>query len=265
MPAVNPTRLRFQIQDLLADFNRPPVFRRRLQELFSFYANRTLKFGDIPQQRSYLPAYHLPQPVVRQLKLDLNPVTKEQPSDALALADELWLDPYLEIRQIAIYILGVTPVDQPDPILERLQGWLSPELDSTLSSDLFSTGTQYLQETFPSDWESFIQSLLSMKEPKMIAAGIAGLSEGIKNPSFKNLPAVFRLVSPFLRQPEPDLMRELINLIEALAEYAPTETAFFLRQSLSISDSPTTAQIVKGSLSFFPVDIQEDLKSSLKH
>lgn len=264
MPAVNPTRLRFQIQDLLVDFYRPPVFHRRLQELFSFYANRTLKFGDIPQQHSYLPAYHLPQPVVRQLKLDLVPAINEQPGDALALADELWLDPYFEIRQIAIYILGVTPVDQPDPILERLQRWLSPELDRSLSSDLFSTGTQYLQETFPSDWESFIQSLLSMKQVKMVAAGIAGLSEGLKNPSFQNLPAVFRLLSPFLRQPEPGLMIELENLIEALAEYSPTETAFFLRQSLAVSDSSKTLQIVKESLSFFPVDIQEDLKSSLK-
>lgn len=265
MPAINPSRLRFQITGLIYFFQSPPEFHHRLRDFFSQYANLTLRFGDSIQSRSLSPMYHLPPPIIRQLELDLKPHINGDPTAALAIADELWKDEYFEVQQIALFILGITPLDDPEPILERLHQWLTPELDHALTIYLFSTGTLRLQTAFPDIWESFIKSYLTQDDPEMIAIGLNGLAEGLTNPTFKNLPAIFRLVSPFIREPQREHIRELAHLIEALAKRSSTETAFFLRQALSVSESPETRRLIKQCLPLFPESIQQDLKSSLKN
>ena len=264
MPAVDPTRLRFQIDALINVFDSPEIFHRRLSDLFSMYANRTLRFGDTAAAQPLIPIYHLPHPVFRQLKLDLLPIIRQQPDAALEMADELWNDPYFEVKQTAIFILGSVPVDQPDPILERLQSWLSPGLERRLAADLFSTGTAALQESFPQSWERFINHTLDQQDPKWVAKGILGLTEGLKNTEFKNLPAIFRLVSRFIRDPQEAVMRDLENLVTTLAKRSPTETAFYLKQNYSVSDSPLTGKLIKQCLPAFPEKIQQDLKTTIR-
>ena len=73
MPAVNPTRLRFQIDELMHNFASPPEFHRNLRDLFSLYANRTLRYGDSTEVKPLIPMYNLPTPVIRQLQTDLDP------------------------------------------------------------------------------------------------------------------------------------------------------------------------------------------------
>lgn len=264
MPAVNLTRLRFQIQSLLSFFQTPSVFHRRLTDLFSMSANRVLRFGETTQTVPLIPTYHLPHPIIRQLHLDLKPLIDDDPTAALLLADELWTDKYFEVKQTAIFILGNTPTSDPEPVLSRLKKWLKPGLDAIITSYLLSTGTHTLQASFPEVWEGLINDLLTQKDPKMTALGIQGLSEGLKTSGFKNLPAVFRLVSPFIREPDDAHLKELEHLIEVLIDQSPSETAYFLKQALSISSTPKTRRLIKQCLPFFPENIQKDLKSALK-
>lgn len=263
MTAVNPTRLRFQIQGLMAFFDSPEVFHQKLRQLFSLYANYALRFGDSAVSRPLIPMYHLAHPVMRQLALDLKPHIQDHPQAALALADELWQDEYYEIKRTAILVIGSVPLEDPQPIVERVADWLIPGLDNVLKTDLLSVGTRQLQESFPEAWEKLILSLLSQTEPEMIALGIQALAEGSKSPTFKNLPALFRLASPFIRSPHSTFTRDLEDLIEALAELSPNETGYFLKQILSVSTSPETDRLIKSCLAAFPADIQEDLKSTL--
>jgi len=264
MPAVDPARLRFQITNLIETFNSPPVFHRQLSDLFSFYANRTLRFGNSAQPEPNIPAYKLPHPVIRQLELDLKPLINSAPQSALNLADELWNDSYFEVKQIAVFILGTVPVETPQPIRHRIDEWLTPKLDRALSSYLLSTGTLHLQLVFPEAWETFVQSLLNQGSPKMIGLGLKALAEGVNNPTFTNLPAIFRLVSPFIREPQPEFMKDLAHLIESLIKNSPMETAYFLKQTLSVSDSPLTKRLVKQNLSLLPENIRHDLRLRLR-
>lgn len=264
MTAVNPTRLRFQILGLMAAFGTPVEFHQKLHGVFSLYANYALRFGEDVPTRPLIPMYHLPHPVMRQLTLDLKPHVAENPQAALAVADELWGDEYYEIRHTAIRILGSLPLDDPQPVLERLQIWLTPDLDQALRSDLFTIGTHSLQEAFPEAWEALILSFLTQTEPKQISLGIQALSEGAKSPNFKNLPTLFRLASPFIRDPHSAYTRDLEGLVEALAELSPNETSYFLKQILSVSTSPETSRLVKNCLSAFPEEVRVDLKSSLQ-
>jgi hypothetical protein len=264
MTAVNPTRLRFQILGLMATFNTPVEFHQKLRGLFSLYANYALRFGENVPTRPLISMYHLPHPVMRQLSLDMKTQVEENPKAALAVADELWGDEYYEIKHTAIRILGTLPLDDPQPVLERVKGWLTPDLDHALRSDLYTIGTHLLQEAFPDAWEALILSFLSQTEPKQIALGIQALSEGAKSPNFKNLPALFRLASPFIRDPHSAYTRDLEDLVKALAELSPNETGYFLKQILSVSTSPETSRLVKNCLSIFPERVQADLKSSLQ-
>ena len=264
MPAVDPTRLRFQIDKLMEFFQSPEEFHHHLQDLFGFYANRTLRFGDSTTRRPLIPAYNLPSPVIRQLELDLTPHITAEPEVALALADELWEDEFFEVKSIAVLILGSVPVENSKPITTRMLLWLSPDLDQTLTARLFSTGAMRLQETFPKEWESLIEAFLNHQDPDWTTLGIIGLSEGLTNPGFSNLPAVFRLISPFIQTPKRPMFRHLEQLIKNLACQSPTETAFFLKQVLAIRESKQTAQLIKQCLHHFPETIRQEVEASLK-
>ena len=263
MPAVNPTRLRFQIDKLMHDFTAPSEFHRRLRDFFGLYANRSLRYGDSTDVKPLIPIYNLPAPVIRQLQVDLNLHVSANPQAALALADELWQDNHFEIKQTALSILGIIPIDSPDTIINRLQAWLTPDLDALLITSLFTTGTKRIQDEHPAIWESFIKSYLEKGNPDDLSIGLKGLAEGLKNENFSNLPAVFRLISPIIQQPDQKNLHDLGDLIKILAEKSPIETGHFLRQSLSVSNSPETKKLVKQCLDFFPGSISQSLKSQI--
>ena len=197
--------------------------------------------------------------------MDLKRQVLANPQVALELADELWQDEYFEVLQVAIFILGNVPVEDPDQIVKRIKEWLSAEIDPLLASQLFSVGTQSLQPHFHEAWESLIHGYLSDKDPKKVNYGLIGLIQGLKSPSFSNLPAVFRLTSPFLQEPSPEIMRSLEKLIKTLAEQSPIETMVFLKQAISISESPDTIRLVKNAIQTFPEDLQQEIKAALKH
>jgi hypothetical protein len=264
MTAVNPTRLRFQMQGLMSFFDSPVEFHQKLVGLFSLYANYALRFGQNALTRPLIPIYNLPHPVLRQLKLDLTPHIQADPQAALEIADHLWGDDYYEIKHTAIWIMGTIPINDPEPILDRVLQWLTPGLDQVVKRDLLSIGTRSLQDHFPESWEALILSLLSKNEPEMVALGIQALAEGSKSPNFKNLPAIFRLASPFIRDPHIVYARDLEDLIEVLAQLSPQETGYFLKQILSVSVSRETSRLIKNCLSTFPEEIQRDLRSALK-
>lgn len=263
MPAINPSRLQVQIEELLIYFDQPEAFHRRLSDLFSFYANRTLHFGQSREQVPIAPRYHLPQPLIRQLHLAISPHIEKKPKTALKCADELWEDPFFEIRQFAIYILGNVNPEDPGPILNRLESWIEPDLDQELKTELISTGTYTLQENFHSAWEGLIQSLLDHKDSKLINIGIQGLMDGLERSKFGNSPLVFRLISPIIQNPHTANLEKLENLIDTLIRQSPTETAFFLKQTLSLSQSTETRRLIKNCLPLMPEKEAQELKASL--
>jgi len=263
MPAVNPTRLQIQIEELLTHFDKPQSFHRHLQVLFSLYANGTLRFGQSPESRPTSPMYHLPQPLIRQLHLAIKPYLEKDPQAALACADELWSDSNFEIKQTAIFILGNVMIGEPDPILNRLENWIDTQPVDGLRLNLLSTGILMLQKKFPTAWEGFIQSLLDQNDPKLVGYGLQGLIEIIESKDFENFPMIFRLISPVIQKPHTAHMEELENLVKTLIGQTPTETAFFLKQTLSLSQSPETKRLIKRCLPMLPEKERQDLKSSL--
>jgi len=263
MPAVNPARLQTQIDHLITFFDTPLAFHRQLQNIFDLYANRTLRIGEYISSPPLIPMYNLPGLVARQVELDLKPHILENPETAIAIADELWTDNYFETRHLAGFILGMVTMDDPEPIRTRLEKWLTPDLDKTLISDLLMYGTRSIQSGFPAVWEKFIDSYLTDKNPKMVALGLQGLRASLHVNSDKLLPSVFRMLSPLLRDVDQEISTELEHLIKALVSVSPTETTFYLKQAVSVSESKGTARLVKQCLPFFEDELKQELNDSL--
>ncbi len=265
MVAVNPTRLKFQINGLMAFFDSPVEFHQKLNNIFSLYANYALKLGDNALMRPLIPMYHLPHPVIRQLSVDMQLHIDQDPQAALSLADELWEDEYYEVKRVAVFILGQLPrLENPQPLLSRIRSWLTPDLDNILKTDIITLGMGSLQRHFTEDWEELIISLLSLHNAPMAALGIQALAEGAKNHNFKNLPVIFRLINPFILNPDPVFIHDLEGLIEVLAELSPQETGYYLNQILSLSANSDSIRLVKNCLPFFPPENQTQLKEALK-
>jgi hypothetical protein len=265
MTAVNPNRLQGQIQSLLTHVNDPKVFHRELHNFFSIYDLPSFRFGELSSTKPLIPMFNPPALVRRQLEIELLPWIKNQPELALKLAEELWHDEYFEVLQLAIFIVGNTPIEDPQRRCERLSNMVNPNLDPSLSSYLFSVGANTLQTNFPIIWESFIQSYVSSENPKLVNLGLQGLAEGLKNTSFPNLPAVFRLISPILQTPKSENIRALERLLEVLVSEHPEETVYFLRQTLSITNNaPETVRLVKSVTKSLPAHLQEELTSAMK-
>jgi hypothetical protein len=252
--------MRFQVEALMAHYSDPKAFHLALSNLFDLYANRALRFGDHTGIRPMIPTYHLPAPLLRQLELDLERKIHENPDPALALVDELWQDTYYEVKLAAITVLGLIPLADPQPILDRLDQWIDDRLDLSLLPKLFSLGTRQLQNKFPQTWENYLETFLESGDPQKVSVGFLGLAEGLKNRQNQNIPALFRLIGPYVRTPQPQNSRELSTLLMALAEASPAETGFFLRQILSVTDTPEIKRLVKDSLPGFPPEIQEELR-----
>jgi hypothetical protein len=263
MPAVNPTRLNLQIADLLESFNAPEEFLKKIRDLFSFYANRTLRQSDMAEMTPLLHMYHLPDPVMPQLKLALRPSINQAPQNALILADTLWQDKFFETRQIAIYLLGQTTTTEPDPIITRLENWLSPELEPVLKETILFSGTQQLQSNFPQGWSAWVESLLSRDNASWISMGLIALRAGLRSSPSEKLPEIYRMLSQFIREPHFAIMNEMTRLIEALANQSPTETAYYLKQALSLSKSSSTKRLIRQCLPFFPEEARAELQAAL--
>jgi hypothetical protein len=263
MPAVNPTRMRFQVEALMAHYANPETFHLALTDLFELYANHALRFGDAVGIRPMIPIYHLPAPLIRQLEVDLERMVADDPQTALALADELWQDAYYEVKRVAITVLGLYPLEDPQPVLDRLDQWITSQLDLSLLPKIFSSGTRQLQTQYPEVWEEYLETFLQSEDPQRASVGFLGLAEGLNNPQFNNLPALFRLVGPHVREPQAQTLKSLTTLVRALANVSPTETGYFIKQVLSVALSPELKRLVKDSLSAFPPEVQEELKPFL--
>jgi hypothetical protein len=63
----------------------------------------------------------------------------------------------------------------------------------------------------------------------------------------------------------PGLIRpDLLDVLVCLAHRSPTETAFFLRQTLTLPNAPATPGLIRQVLNEFPPEIEKNLRSTVR-
>lgn len=265
MPAAELSRLRLQINQLTLIIDQPQEFRRRLNDLYDQYGNHAYRAGQTVLQQSLLPSYRVPALVTRQLELELSKTCREQPRQALALLDLLWSDSHLEPRLLAAVLLGALPVAEVgEEVVQKLREWGKPEENLRVFTVLIEKGTVQMMRENVDLLVRLVDEWLNNPAPNQQAVGLRALIPLINNREYENLPAIFRLLSPAAQSASPALQTDLQVALQALIQRSPVETAYFLRQALSLSENQNTSRLVRRCLSTFPPAQQAGLRSALE-
>jgi hypothetical protein len=264
MPAAELSRLRVQINGLIAKFDDPTGLRNALRDMLEMYANRAYRAGQAVQAKSILPNYRVPPLVIRQLELELSKTCQEQPEAALNAVEALWHDAYLEPRLLATVLLGAIPFSYAEEVARKLCDWAQQEENSRMLDMLFENGTAGLRRSAPQILLAQVEEWISSPHAQTQALGVRALVPLIKDPSFENLPPVYRMLGPLVQHMSNLLQTDLRIAVEALARKSPTETAYFLRQALSISSAPGTARLIRQSMAAFSPAQQASLRAALQ-
>ncbi len=264
MPAIQLTRLRLQAAHLRDSFSRPEAFARGLRAMMEFYADRTHRPGQSGEPPPLIPAYHVPAPVLRQVFLELKPLIQESPASALALADVLWAQYNLECRLLAASILGNLTVENAGEVLARITAWSRAEKEDRLLRALINQGLAGLRRTSPASFVKLVESWLGSEQLNEQRMGLMALWMLIEDPAYTNLPTIFRMLTVPVKAIPAGLRNNLLDVLRALANRSPTETAFFLVENLASSSSLEAAWLIRQLLREFPEDTRANLRETLR-
>ena len=264
MPAIQPARLRHQAAQLAEHYADPPAYTRSLHTVLDFYSDRARRPGKTGQPAPLLTAYNVRPPVLRMLLQELTPHLQEDPQGGLALCDALWAEPFLECRLLASMLLGQVPPQPPEAITDRLQRWITTDLEFFLIEALLTNGVERLHRQQPQALIRMIEGWLTSTKTFQQQLGLRALLPLIKDPGFENLPVFYRLIQPFCQVAPVALRPDILDVLAALALRSPQESAFFLRQALMYPDSPDTPWLIRQSLRHFPPEIQASLRQATR-
>jgi hypothetical protein len=263
MTAVDLQRLRDQINNLTWKITRPEEFHTAINDLFEFYADRVYRPGKAAPTARLISAYHISPLVLRQLNLDLPAHCNENPAAALAVADHLWQDPFLETRCLATMILGMVPLNPPEVVLERLKNWCIPEEEISALKSLLARGSERLRHETPELWLNVIRGWAERTQIEYRGLALLALQPFVEDQDFENLPPIYKILNPVLRDATSKIQREIEDLLVIFARRSAVETAFFLRQTLAMGCNSITMRIIRRVLPEFPAPLQTNLRNAL--
>jgi hypothetical protein len=264
MPAIQLSRLKIQVDELLDYFVEPYDFIRQLHVLFGFYADRTRRPGQSGKPKSLVKSYQISQQVMRRISSDIENYVIEDPENAIILAESLWRDGWFESRLVAISILGLLPIRHIDTVVMYMKEWGKDCRDDALLESLLKDGARKIISEVPDKFLPIVEEWLTDEETTIQKLGLRGLSSLVNNPKFDNLPIVYRFLSPMIKQTTSSLESDLLLVVRSLAHRSPLETAYFLKQSLSAPHKLGLGVIIRGSIDVFPPDVQDSLRVGLR-
>jgi hypothetical protein len=264
MPAIKPAHLKRQVIELASKIDQPTVFIGELHLLLNWYSDHTQRPGQAGIPTPLLDSYNTPPPVMRQVWHELSKTIKFHSDEALQLCDALWAESNFDLQLLAAHLLGQLPVVPPAPVIDRLQSWVSSNPDRHLLDGILEFGLQRLQHEAPDQLSELISSWLSSHELTIQHAGLRSLLPMINVTGIASLPAVYRLITPYIRVAHPRLRPDIITVVTALAHCSPSETAYLLHQNLSAPDNPDTSWVIRQVLAEFPEETQAGLRAAMK-
>lgn len=263
MPAIDLAKLRIKTTQLAGLFDEPTGFIRALRDILEYYADRTLRPGKIASPVTVLPTYRAPVQVLRQIEMELTPLVGERVEQALALADALWEERSVEMRLLAVHILGRVP-PRAKNLNERLTDWVAETREPTLRRALLSRTLERLRAEAPERFLRLVGNWMAPNRPKMWSNGIQALLPLLRDPDFENLPPIYEMIRPVIEFAPPILQGELTELVNALYKSSPTETQYYLKQIILLSPNPQTRLTLRRMLPGMHPPLAEALRESLR-
>lgn len=264
MPAINPPRLKIQASELIQSASDPDSFTRSYHEFLDYYADRTYRPGKVGKPPPLLRAYQVPKPVARAVDKELSLWAASNRDEALALADALWMEPYLEFRLTASSLIGQVFPLPVKSIYGRVELWIKPSTEERLVNALVNSGLIRILHEYQDLYVKQLDTWLRSRNSERNRLGLKACPALLARREFEDYPLLFKRLSKLIRSENSPLRNEILIVIEEFAARTPEETAFFLDQALkSAGDNPQIAWYVRNSLDFFPPDTRSALREVL--
>lgn len=279
MPAIHLPRLRQQVAELVLNYADPEKFLRELRDLFAYYGDRTKRVSQHSLKTTALPTGYVPQPVLRQIVLQLIPYAENVPHAVLVLARSLWNQPRLEHRQLASMLLGKLPVNSSNEVLALIPTWCQQNHEESILVSLATHSLEKIQKEAPDLLLEHVEKWLYPAEDtpqgetppeqktsrggllNLQKLGLTALVPLVSSPGFMNLPKTYNLLKPFLRQAPNVLRPYLIDLLRPLARRSPQEIAYILSTELTQNPNKQIVWLARRTLDDLPPENQARLKA----
>ncbi|MBW6473627.1 MAG: DNA alkylation repair protein [Anaerolineaceae bacterium] len=265
MPAIHIDRLIQQIQTIFEPESPGPIFRENFRSLLEVHANLAYRPGVEIQRKSFVPKLHLAPIVMHHLQQQFSSLAKTKPELALEYADQLWIEDLYEARFFSAVILGSLPIHYNHEVIERFVAWGSKISEKEIHQVLFKYGTQNIKQSSATKWLDTIQSWVDSNAVPQAITAIYALQTLINDPSFLNLPKVFRILTPLFSMNNRRITTGLTLLIDDLALISPIETSHYLSNLLLSTSYSTPKLIVRKSMKSFPENEQKKLRTALSN
>jgi len=263
MTAINPAKLKIQAADLAVLINQPDQFTAQLHELCSFYSAR-VRQTSLTRTSLNLHTYRIPEPVMPTLVHEITESLGDDHQISFELMDALWQENWLEFRQLAILLLSLLPHPEPDSILDKAQSWLDSCNSEEIRQSVMSEGLGGLARQKPRVFLAFIQDLISSASKDNLQAAIYGLASLAKDPSYTNLPLLFKHLSKILLTEERGLAKEISALVRVLASRSEQETTYFLVKQLQPDCNPRILRVIRGVMDGLSKENQALLREKME-
>ncbi|HEX7555938.1 MAG TPA: DNA alkylation repair protein [Leptolinea sp.] len=264
MPAFELTRLKKQADELATLFDQPAEFKRLLVDRLEFYADRVTRPGNMAKPVPLILHYGVPPLFLQVVEQSIQKPANENPQSALALAEKLWEEPYLEPRLLAAALIGMAAGNDPTAAAELLVRYCvvheSPLVQEAL---LQRSGVQLRLANFQV-WFDLVERWVNSETLAQQLIGFKALQGVIEDRNFENLPVIYRLLTGPIETTNRATIHDLEPLVTALARRSPVETVFFLRQCYNRSSNVILSRLIRKCLPAFPSEGQINLRQVIQ-
>jgi len=264
MTAIDTQRLKSQVLELRETFPDLAVFTGTLHNILAFHHNYALRQSPFITPRTLLKNYRVPPQVIRQIEMGILPQIGAQPDQAVQLAHHLWQDEYINVRELACFILGSLPLTYNELVRDQIHEWVQPGLDSAALEAVLTKATLRLRDETPHMWEAMVLDWLSHPNIKFQSIGLQAIADVIRDTRFPHVPSLFKLLRPFFLDHTDAFQPNLDQVVKALANRTPIEALYFLKEVLAQVSGTEIEAHMRRYANFFPQEQQISLLEAVK-
>jgi hypothetical protein len=271
MPAIHLPRLKEQVEGLVEHYADPEKFARQLQDLYTYYGDKTRRPSQKAKKTVGLPSENIPGPVLKQIVAQMAPYAETAPHAILNLSRSLWQHHVLEYRLLAALLIGKIPVSHAEETLKLVQNWSAGNQEEQLLAALSTSGLSTLQQKDPDLLLERIEYWLAPEDEDLKKSEITSLQKlavsvlvtFARDTSYENLPRLYALLKPRLKDAPKVLRPFLLEALLPLAARSPQEVAYILRSLLEDSPNQHLKWLVRRTIDTLPPENQERIKPLL--
>lgn len=243
-------------------FSNPEVFRDSLISLFLVYENKKSSTNIWLRKNPQFSSYCVPESVMAELESRLAVLSRMIPESALINADLLWETLFYESKKSAIVLISNLDNIYENAFFQRVQKWLTVELEDTLIKDLIAS-VEFKPDLLQSNqWLNLIKTWLNSRDRQEVKLGLQALNRTLSH-EYHNLPMVFSVLAPLINNSHLVIQKELISVIRSLIQLSEAETASFLIMTGELFPEEEILKFLRKCLPLFDPYYQKEIRGAL--